>query len=65
MKTADVNRPRYLLGVPGIYHNKDEFIAKMFGFKLFKPMKNKSDVKGEFGYWCILVTEIPECKQYM
>lgn len=58
MKTSDKNHPRLLLGVPGIYHNKDSFIAKMFGFELFKPMKKTDEVIGEFGYWCIFMSEV-------
>ncbi len=58
MKTADKYHPSYLIGVPGVYHNKDEFMAKMFGFELFKPMSSKEDVRGEFGYWCISITDI-------
>ena len=59
MKTADKYHPSYLIGVPGVYHNKDEFMAKMFGFELFKPMSNKKDIQGgEFGYWCISITDI-------
>ncbi len=65
MKTSDKMHPKYLIGVPGIYHNRDEFIAKMFGFELFKPMRNVNDVKGEFGYWCILATDISEPKKYI
>ncbi len=58
MKTADRNHPAYFIGVPGIYRNKDEFMAKMFGFELFKPMSCKEDMTGEFGYWCVPITDI-------
>lgn len=47
------NKPKYMIGVPGINHNRENFLASMFGFRLFKPIKNTSEVKGEFGYWCI------------
>lgn len=52
IKTGGV-KPRYMIGVPGINHNRENFLANMFGFRLFKPIKNTSEVKGEFGYWCI------------
>lgn len=55
MKREDKYTSEYLLGVPGIYHNKDNLIAEMFGFNLFKPMKKTDKVQGEFGYWCIPV----------
>ncbi len=58
MKTADPMHPAYYIGVPGIYRNKDEFMAKMFGFELFKPMSEKEDMSGEFGYWCAPITDI-------
>lgn len=58
MKTADKIHPAYFIGVPGIYRNKDEFMAKMFGFELFKPMSSKEDMTGEFGYWCVPITDI-------
>lgn len=57
MKTSCRQHPCYLIGVPGIYHNKDEFMAKMFGFELFKAMSRKEDVRGEFGYWCISILD--------
>ncbi len=54
IKIGKVN-PRYMIGVPGINHNRENFLANMFGFKLFKPIKNTSDIRGEFGYWCISI----------
>lgn len=48
--------PKYMIGVPGINHNRENFLANMFGFKLFKPIKNTSDIRGEFGYWCIPIS---------
>ena len=47
--------PRYMIGVPGINHNRDNFLANMFGFRLFRPIKKTKDVRGEYGYWCIAV----------
>lgn len=55
IKMGKVN-PRYMIGVPGINHNRENFLANMFGFKLFKPIKNTSDIRGEFGYWCISIS---------
>lgn len=43
---------QYILGVPGIYHNRERFMAKMFGFNFFKSIKRKELRTGEFGYWC-------------
>lgn len=42
---------RYILGVPGIYHNRERFMAKMFGFECFKSIRKKELKQGDFGYW--------------
>lgn len=57
MKTSCKDHPCYMIGVPGVYHNRDEFMAKMFGFEVFKAMNCKKDVRGEFGYWCISILD--------
>lgn len=41
----------YVLCVPGICQNREQFMAALFGFSDFKPVKNAEDTKGEFGYW--------------
>lgn len=46
---------RYILGVPGIFHSREQFMAKMFGFENFKSMKNHDLKQGDFGYWYLLV----------
>lgn len=52
----DKNGFNYILGVPGIYHNREKFMAKMFGFENFKCVKRKTQRTGEFGYWYIPIT---------
>lgn len=52
----DKNGIGYILGVPGIYHNREKFMAKMFGFENFKCAKRKAQRTGEFGYWYIPIT---------
>lgn len=44
---------RYLLGVPGIYHNRERFMARMFGFECFKSIRKRELRQGDFGYWYI------------
>ncbi len=45
------NRDIFVIGVPGVFTNKERYLANMFGFSLFMPVK-KSDTKtGCFGYW--------------
>lgn len=41
----------YVLCAPGICQNREEFMAAMFGFCDFKPVKKVEDKTGEFGYW--------------
>ena len=41
----------YVLCAPGICQNREEFMASMFGFCDFKPVRRVKDKKGEFGYW--------------
>lgn len=48
---ARLKENEYILGIPGMYHNKERFMAAMFGFEAFKtviPCKQKT---GQFGYW--------------
>lgn len=53
------------LGIPGIYHKKEEMAAKSFGFPIFHLMEEEAalqvevewSAKEQFGYWCRPVTE--------
>lgn len=47
---------RYILGIPGIYHNREKFMAKMFGFDGFKPIRKRELRQGDFGYWYTTVS---------
>jgi len=49
----DDKQARYILGVPGIYHNRERFMARMFGFENYKSVKRKDRRTGEFGYWYV------------
>lgn len=46
---------RYILGIPGIYHNREQFMARMFGFESFKSIHKKELKQGDFGYWYVFV----------
>ncbi len=51
------NRDKCVIGVPGVYTNKEKYMANMFGFTLFIPVE-KTDLKtGKFGYWIWEVTK--------
>ena len=45
----------YILGVPGIYHNRERFMARMFGFECFKSIRKRELKQGDFGYWYLEV----------
>ncbi len=47
---------RFILGVPGIYHNRERFMAKMFGFDSFKPIRKRELRQGDFGYWYLPIS---------
>lgn len=42
---------RYILGIPGVYDSQEQFMAKMFGFPCFKPIRTCMKPTGQFGYW--------------
>jgi len=46
---------RYILGVPGIYHSRERFMARMFGFECFKSIRKRELKQGDFGYWYLEV----------
>ena len=44
--------PMCMLGVPGMYRDREKFMANMFGFGNFKGIRGmKNPGYGEFGYW--------------
>ena len=42
----------YYLGVPGVYNEREQMLASMFGFEEFRLMKGQKTRDGSFGYWC-------------
>lgn len=49
-KTID-NVRRHMICVPGVFHNKEQTMAKMFGFTEFQGGQQNGMMK--FGYWCM------------
>ncbi len=50
-KLNDLERCRYVIGVPGIYTRRDRSTAAMYGFNHFK-FSMRSDIRlSQFGYW--------------
>lgn len=50
------SREIYVIGVPGVYTNKEKYLANMFGFTVFVPVKKADAKMGNFGYWVWEVT---------
>ena len=50
-KVTNQGESHYILGVPGVFNNKEKFVAKMFGFTNFKSAKKQALRQGNFGYW--------------
>ncbi len=40
-----------ILGVPGTRHSREAFMANMFGFREFKPIREGNGESSDFGYW--------------
>lgn len=45
----------YYIGVPGVYNEKEQMLASMFGFEEFKVIKGPEIRAENFGYWCRLL----------
>jgi hypothetical protein len=45
----------YVIGIPGIYHSRERFMARMFGFEEFKSIRKRELKQGDFGYWYLPV----------
>jgi len=45
------NNTRYFIGVPGMYCNRERFMASMFGFCNFKKSHRSDYFNPYFGYW--------------
>lgn len=45
------NNTKYFIGVPGMYCNRERFMASMFGFNNFKKSHRSDFTNPYFGYW--------------
>ena len=50
-------KKQYVLGVPGIFSNKDRYLANIFRFTEFIPLRTGQQKTGEFGYWIARLAE--------
>ncbi len=49
---TEAGRKKFILGVPGVNHSRERFMANMFGFNEFKMLAQQDEGNGDFGYWC-------------
>lgn len=45
-----------IIGVPGVFSNREKYLANMFGFEQFIPVKKTGVKTGEFGYWIVEIS---------
>lgn len=46
-----------IIGVPGVFSNREKYLANMFGFEQFIPVKKTGVKTGEFGYWIVEINQ--------
>lgn len=49
----DDGTERPIIGVPGVFSNREKYLANMFGFEQFIPIKKTGTRTGAFGYWIV------------
>lgn len=49
----DDGKKQAVIGVPGVYSNREKYLANMFGFEQFIPVKKTGIRTGQFGYWIV------------
>lgn len=47
---------RFVLGVPGEYGPREQYMAECFGFSDFSPLEQGKKHRGSFGYWYFYLT---------
>lgn len=47
----NLDNTKYFIGVPGMYCNRERYMASMFGFNNFKKSHRSDYVNPYFGYW--------------
>ena len=45
-----------IIGVPGVFSNREKYLANMFGFEQFIPVKKTGVKTGDFGYWIVEIS---------
>ena len=55
-KLCGRNGERFVLGVPGEYGAREQYMAENFGFQDFSPLEQGKRRRGSFGYWYFYLT---------
>ncbi len=57
-KMKGMGREGIIIGVPGLYQNRERFLARLFGFEYFKPISKTGSAEGDFGYWYLFLPDM-------
>ena len=56
-KVIYAGEERYCVGVPGIYENRERYMAQLYQFPVFLSLTENRIKTGGFGYWLHLLQE--------
>jgi len=56
-KVRYAGEERYCIGVPGIYENREKYMAEIYQFPVFLSLTENSMKTGSFGYWLYLLRD--------
>ena len=54
-KVRYAGESRYCIGVPGVYENREKYMAGIYQFSVFLPLTENRMKTGSFGYWLYLL----------
>lgn len=57
-KVRYAGKKRYCIGVPGIYENREKYMAEIYQFPVFLSLTENRMKTGSFGYWLHLLSEV-------
>ena len=56
-KVRYAGEERYCIGVPGIYENREKYMAEIYQFSVFLSLTENRMKTGSFGYWLYLLRD--------
>lgn len=57
-KVRYAGEKRYCIGVPGIYENREKYMAEIYQFPVFLSLTENRMKTGSFGYWLHLLSKV-------